>query len=266
VEISALDGANLRKARQRIGMIFQHFNLMHTRTVAQNVAFSLKAAGWERSNIAPRVAEILALVGLSDKANRYPAQLSGGQKQRVGIARAIANHPDVLLCDEPTSALDLETSATILALLKQINQQMGSRLITHEMNVIKSICDRVAVMSGGEVVELGDVFDVFAHPQHPFTQQLVSHPESDLAGAFAAASAGSVAQDSVYWRFSRAGFVEVAVKFGVAVNILHGKIEYIGERALGILVVQLTAPHNPQLWTRLWHIRQRTAAGGGDRG
>lgn len=150
---------------------------MHTRTVAQNVAFSLKAAGWERSKIAPRVAEILTLVGLADKANRFPVQLSGGQKQRVGIARAIANHPDVLLCDEPTSALDLETSATILALLRQINAQLGITivLITHEMNVIKSICDRVAVMSGGKVVESGEVFDVFAHPQHAFTQQLVSH-------------------------------------------------------------------------------------------
>ncbi len=177
VEISALDGKALRQARQRIGMIFQHFNLMHTRTVAQNVAFSLKAAGWERSKIAPRVAEILTLVGLADKANRFPVQLSGGQKQRVGIARAIANHPDVLLCDEPTSALDLETSATILALLRKINAQLGITivLITHEMNVIKSICDRVAVMSGGKVVESGEVFDVFAHPQHAFTQQLVSH-------------------------------------------------------------------------------------------
>ncbi|WP_333850904.1 virulence-associated ABC transporter ATP-binding protein SfbB [Leclercia sp.] len=264
MEISALEGVNLRQARQRIGMIFQHFNLMHTRTVAQNVAFSLKAAGWERSKIAPRVSEILALVGLSDKANRYPVQLSGGQKQRVGIARAIANHPDVLLCDEPTSALDLETSATILALLKQINVQMGITivLITHEMNVIKSICDRVAVMSGGEVVELGEVFDIFAHPQHAFTQQLVSHtlnltlPErlrQHLPGQLLKILfIGDSAEQPV--------LSEVAVKFGVAVNILHGKIEYIGERALGILVVQLTAPDNlPAVALAVEHIRQRTA-------
>ncbi|MBJ8822435.1 virulence-associated ABC transporter ATP-binding protein SfbB [Citrobacter europaeus] len=264
VEISALEGAHLRKARQRIGMIFQHFNLMHTRTVAQNVAFSLKAAGWERSKIGPRVSEILALVGLSDKANRFPVQLSGGQKQRVGIARAIANHPDVLLCDEPTSALDLETSATILALLKQINQQLGITivLITHEMNVIKSICDRVAVMSGGKVVESGEVFDVFAHPQHAFTQQLVSHtlnltlPErlrQHLPGQLLKILfIGDSAEQPV--------LSEVAVKFGVAVNILHGKIEYIGERALGILVVQLTAPHNPSaVEVAVEHIRQRTA-------
>ncbi|WP_446027870.1 virulence-associated ABC transporter ATP-binding protein SfbB [Lelliottia amnigena] len=264
VEISSLDGADLRKARQRIGMIFQHFNLMHTRTVAQNVAFSLKAAGWERNKIAPRVTEILALVGLTDKADRYPVQLSGGQKQRVGIARGIANHPDVLLCDEPTSALDLETSATILALLKKINAQMGITivLITHEMNVIKSICDRVAVMSGGVVVEMGDVFDVFAHPQHAFTQQLVSHtlnltlPErlrQHLPGQLLKILfIGDSAEQPV--------LSEVAVKFGVAVNILHGKIEYIGERALGILVVQLTAQDNPSaVALAVEHIRQRTA-------
>ncbi|EBC5901642.1 virulence-associated ABC transporter ATP-binding protein SfbB, partial [Salmonella enterica] len=245
-------------------MIFQHFNLMHTRTVAQNVAFSLKAAGWERSKIAPRVAEILTLVGLADKANRFPVQLSGGQKQRVGIARAIANHPDVLLCDEPTSALDLETSATILALLRQINAQLGITivLITHEMNVIKSICDRVAVMSGGKVVESGEVFDVFAHPQHAFTQQLVSHtlnltlPErlrEHLPGQLLKILfIGDSAEQPV--------LSEVAIKFGVAVNILHGKIEYIGERALGILVVQLTAPHNPTaVAAAVEHIRQRTA-------
>lgn len=264
VAISALEGITLRKARQRIGMIFQHFNLMHTRTVAQNVAFSLKAAGWERSKIAPRVAEILQLVGLSDKASRYPVQLSGGQKQRVGIARAIANHPDVLLCDEPTSALDLETSATILALLKQINEQLGITivLITHEMNVIKSICDRVAVMSGGKVVEEDDVFDIFAHPQHPFTRQLVAHtlnltlPErlqQHLPGQLLKILfIGDSAEQPV--------LSDAAVKFGVTVNILHGKIEYIGERALGILVVQLTSVENPAAVSdAVDYIRNRTA-------
>lgn len=262
--ISDLQGVALRIARQRIGMIFQHFNLMHTRTVAQNVAFSLKAAGWERAKIAPRVAEILDLVGLTDKANRYPVQLSGGQKQRVGIARAIANHPDVLLCDEPTSALDLETSATILALLKEINARLGITivLITHEMNVIKTICDRVAVMSGGKVVEMGAVFDIFAHPQHAFTRQLVSHtlnltlPErlkAHLQGTLLKILfIGDSAEQPV--------LSEVAVKFGVAVNILHGKIEYIGDRALGVLVVQLTAPDSPTaVEAAVAHIRSRTA-------
>lgn len=264
VEISALQGAALRQARQRICMIFQHFNLMHTRTVAQNVAFSLKAAGWERSKIAPRVQEILALVGLSDKASRYPVQLSGGQKQRVGIARAIANHPDVLLCDEPTSALDLETSATILALLKEINTRLGITivLITHEMNVIKSICDRVAVMSGGKVVEEGEVFDIFARPQHDFTRQLVSHTLNlDLPARLQQHLPGQLLKilfigDSA----EQPVLSDAATAFGVAVNILHGKIEYIGERALGILVVQLTSKANPAAVNEaVDYIRRRTA-------
>jgi len=263
VAISQMEGLALRKARQRIGMIFQHFNLMHTRTVAQNVAFSLKAAGWERAKIAPRVAETLELVGLSDKANHYPVQLSGGQKQRVGIARAIANHPDVLLCDEPTSALDLETSANILELLKQINVQLGLTivLITHEMDVIKSICDRVAVMSAGKVVEIGEVFDIFAHPQHPFTQQLVSHTldltlpdrlKEHLPGQLLKILfIGDSAEQPV--------LSDAAIEFGVAVNILHGKIEYLGERALGILVVQLTAEDPAAVVQAVDYIRNRTA-------
>ncbi|PWW08174.1 virulence-associated ABC transporter ATP-binding protein SfbB [Mangrovibacter plantisponsor] len=263
VTLSTLRGAPLRKARQRIGMIFQHFNLMHTRTVAQNVAFSLKAAGWARADIAPRVAEILHLVGLADKANRFPVQLSGGQKQRVGIARAIANHPDVLLCDEPTSALDLETSANILELLREINAQLGITivLITHEMNVIKSICDRVAVMSAGKVVELGDVFDIFARPQHEFTRQLVAHtlnlalPErlqQHLQGTLLKIQfIGDSAEQPV--------LSEVAVQFGVAVNILHGKIDYIGERALGVLVVQITAATPQAVENAVAQIQARTA-------
>lgn len=175
--ISDASGRELRQHRQRIGMIFQHFNLMHTRNVYDNVAFSLRAAGKSKEEIASRVPEILALVGLQDKGTAYPAQLSGGQKQRVGIARAIANHPEVLLCDEPTSALDLETSASILALLKSINVRLGITivLISHEMSVIKSICQRMAVMTGGNIVEEGDVFTIFSSPQHAYTKQLVSH-------------------------------------------------------------------------------------------
>lgn len=261
--ISHLQGRELSQARQNIGMIFQHFNLMHTRTVEQNVAFSLKAAGWDKNKIPARVTEVLELVGLSDKGRHYPIQLSGGQKQRVGIARAIANHPDVLLCDEPTSALDLETSATILSLLKQINQQLGITivLITHEMNVIKSICDRVAVMTAGKVVELGNVFDIFAFPQHPFTHQLVSRtldlslPERlkiNLPGQLVRILfIGDSAEQPV--------LSAVTQNLGVAVNILHGKIEYIGERALGILVVRLTAAEEENLVKAIDFIRENTA-------
>ena len=175
VAISALEGANLRKARQRIGMIFQHFNLMHTRTVAQNVAFSLKSAGWERSKIAPRVAEILALVGLADKANRFPVQLSGGQKQRVGIARAIANHPDVLLCDEPTSALDPEMVKEVLDTMIGLAQSgMTMLCVTHEMGFARTVADRVIFMDRGEIVEQAPPEEFFAHPKSERTRAFLS--------------------------------------------------------------------------------------------
>ncbi|WP_174868207.1 methionine ABC transporter ATP-binding protein [Pectobacterium polaris] len=264
VLISELAGQPLREQRQKIGMIFQHFNLMQTRTVAENVAFSLKAAGKSSAVIAARVPEILTLVGLTDKASSYPAQLSGGQKQRVGIARAIANDPEVLLCDEPTSALDLETSAAILALLKEINEKLGITivLISHEMSVIKAVCDRVAVMTGGRVVEEGDVFDIFATPQHAFTRQLVSHTLDlalpprllvDLQGTLLKILfVGESAEQPV--------LSDVATRFGVSVNILHGKIEYIGNRALGILVALLTHPSDPGKVTEaVEHIQVRTA-------
>ncbi|WP_224717852.1 methionine ABC transporter ATP-binding protein [Pectobacterium versatile] len=264
VLISELAGQPLREQRQKIGMIFQHFNLMQTRTVAENVAFSLKAAGKSSAVIAARVPEILTLVGLTDKASSYPAQLSGGQKQRVGIARAIANDPEVLLCDEPTSALDLETSAAILALLKEINEKLGITivLISHEMSVIKAVCDRVAVMTGGRVVEEGDVFDIFATPQHAFTRQLVSHTLDlalpprllvDLQGTLLKILfVGESAEQPV--------LSDVATRFGVSVNILHGKIEYIGNRALGILVALLTHPSDPgKVAEAVEHIQVRTA-------
>ncbi|EHD21967.1 MULTISPECIES: methionine ABC transporter ATP-binding protein [Brenneria] len=264
VKVSDLQGKTLRAQRQKMGMIFQHFNLMQTRTVAENVAFSLKAAGKSSEDIAQRVPEILNLVGLADKSAAFPSQLSGGQKQRVGIARAIANHPEVLLCDEPTSALDLETSAAILALLKEINKKLGITivLISHEMSVIKSICDRVAVMTGGKVVEEGDVFDIFAAPQHPFTRQLVAHTLNlelpprlleDLQGTLLKILfVGDSAEQPV--------LSDVATRFGVSVNILHGKIEYIGNRALGILVALLTHPSEAaKVVEAVEHIRARTA-------
>ncbi|NDL62872.1 methionine ABC transporter ATP-binding protein [Acerihabitans arboris] len=264
VRVSELSGSGLRRQRQKIGMIFQHFNLMFTRTVAANVAFSLRAAGKSSADIASRVPEILALVGLTDKATAFPAQLSGGQKQRVGIARAIANQPEVLLCDEPTSALDLETSASILTLLKEINLRLGITivLISHEMTVIKTICDRVAVMTGGKVVEEGAVFDIFATPQHEFTRQLVSHTFNlelpprlmqDLRGTLLKILfVGASAEQPV--------LSDVATRFGVSVNILHGKIEYIGHRALGLLVALLTHPSQPeQVALAVAYIQENTA-------
>src|SRR5579859_3251829 len=174
-DITALSGASLRDARRRIGMIFQHFNLLSSRTVFDNVAFPLELHGMSKAQIEQEVLPLLELVGLSEKRTAYPSQLSGGQKQRVAIARALASKPAVLLCDEATSALDPETTQSILALLKDINQKLDLTilLITHEMPVIKAICDKVAVLDKGVVVEQGPVFDIFTAPKAPVTKLMV---------------------------------------------------------------------------------------------
>ena len=189
-DITALSKREVRKERLKVGMIFQHFHLVSSKTVFDNVAFSMKAAGKSKADIKKRVPELLEMVGLSDRADHYPAQLSGGQKQRVGIARALANEPKVLLCDEATSALDPTTTASILSLLKKINETLGITivLITHEMEVVQEICHRIAVMEDGKVVESGDVYDLFAEPKMELTKQFVQTvhsltlPERLLAG------------------------------------------------------------------------------------
>lgn len=165
-DITQYDKAQLRAHRLRTGMIFQHFNLLHARSVADNIAVPLEIAGIAKAQRQQRVAELLALVGLSDKADAFPSQLSGGQKQRVGIARALAAEPDVLLCDEATSALDAETTASVLALLETINRQLGLTivLITHQLEVVKNLCDHVALLEGGELQESGKIADLLASP------------------------------------------------------------------------------------------------------
>lgn len=158
-ELTALNDARLRRARQRIGMVFQQFNLLSSRTVAQNVAFPLEIAGWPPEKIAPRVAECLDIVGLSERASHYPAQLSGGQKQRVGIARALAPNPAVILADEPTSALDPITTRSVLACLKDINERFKVTIVivTHEMSVIRKLCHRTALLHQGTLLEVAEV-------------------------------------------------------------------------------------------------------------
>ena len=174
-ELTALSPKGLREARKKIGMIFQQFNLMQSRTVSQNVALPLYKSGRSREEISRKVTELLDLVGLAGKAEAYPSQLSGGQKQRVAIARALANDPKVLLCDEATSALDPQTTSSILDLLKKLNRQLGITIvvITHEMQVIKKICSRVAVMEQGAVAEEGAVFDLFADPKAQITRDFI---------------------------------------------------------------------------------------------
>lgn len=181
-DITSLSETKLRPIRQKIGMIFQQFNLFSTKTVAQNIAYPLQLDHWRKDYQDRRVNELLEFVGLSEHANKYPSQLSGGQKQRVGIARALATNPEILLADEATSALDPETTTEVLALLKRVNEEFGITivLITHQMNVVQQIAGRVAVMSAGRVVESGDVYDVFAAPQQPVTKRFIATALSGL--------------------------------------------------------------------------------------
>ena len=180
-EMTALSARELRQARKKIGMIFQHFNLMPSRTVFGNVAYPLRGSGLSGEQVADKVHRLLELVGIGDKAEAYPKQLSGGQKQRVAIARALANDPNVLLCDEATSAPDPQTTKAILRLLKDLNEKLGITvvIITHEMAVVKEICDRVTVMEHGRVVEQGEVFNVFADPRQEITRSFI-HTTSNL--------------------------------------------------------------------------------------
>ena len=236
-------GEKLRNLRQNIGMIFQHFNLAESRTVYKNIEFVLKEAKKIKEQTDKKIIELLRFVGLENKASEYPARLSGGQKQRVAIARALANDTKILLCDEPTSALDLETTASVLKLLKKINRELGITIviITHELEVVKEICDRVAVMNHGNVIELGSVYDVFTHPENEFTRQLINHTNKfDIPQRVIDEADGSIVKLTYLDESAQEALISQASSFFKAkFNILHGKIEYIGERPVGILYVNV---------------------------
>ncbi|WP_088009333.1 methionine ABC transporter ATP-binding protein [Indiicoccus explosivorum] len=242
-DLTNLSGEQLRKARLKIGMIFQHFHLISQKTVYDNIAFALRAAGTPPKKIRERVDALLEMVGLADKRNVFPGQLSGGQKQRVGIARALANDPTVLLCDEATSALDPNTTLSILQLLKDINRKLNITiiLITHEMNVVKEICDRMAVMQDGRVIEEGAVYDVFASPETELTREFISSVVSfDVPEPVLASVSGTLIR--VLFRGNAAGegiISDMLQHYGVKGNFLHGAIEYIQEKPLGIFVMEL---------------------------
>lgn len=244
-DLTALNAAGLRRARHGIGMVFQHFNLLSSRTVFDNVALPLELAGLSRREIRERVQPLLELVGLGALGERYPAQISGGQKQRVGIARALANRPTLLLCDEATSALDPQTTQSILQLLLDINQRMGLTivLITHEMDVIRSICDRVAVLDGGRVVESGPVTQVFLHPQHPTTQRFVQEAEhldeNAQLDALAHVPGHIVRLTFVGEATYGAALSEVVRAHGLGFNLLGGRIERIKHTPCGQLTLAL---------------------------
>lgn len=245
IKLNQLSAADLRKSRRKIGMVFQHFNLLWSRTVAENVALPLEIAGIPKSEHPVRVKELLALVGLEDKADSFPSQLSGGQKQRVGIARALANQPDVLLCDEATSALDPKTTDSILDLVKEINRKLGLTvvLITHEMHVIEKICDRVAVMESGRVIEMGNVVDIFSHPKTTTTREFISQVTGvdQIDEEFLSTLAqGTVLRCTFLGDAASQTVITRLVKdLGVEVNILQGQIKRLKDVAFGTLYIQI---------------------------
>jgi len=247
-DISALAGRELRLAQRSIGMIFQHFNLLSSRTAADNIALPLEIAGWAKSDIKARVAELLALVGIADKHDRYPSELSGGQKQRVGIARALATRPSVLLSDEATSALDPQTTRAILDLLANINRELGVTivLITHEMSVVRQLAREVVVLDAGHVVESGQVADIFTHPKHPITQSFLAEvigdslPVSLASRIVPSPAAGGQAVIRVQVRGAGAGdtlVARLARELGLDVALLAARIDEIGGQHVGSLTL-----------------------------
>ena len=251
-DFTALDARSLRQERANIGMIFQHFNLLQTKTVSDNIEMPLKLLGVAKADRKKRLNELLEFIDLTHKKDAYPDELSGGQKQRVGIARALANHPKILLCDEATSALDPQTTKSVLALLKKINKEQGITIVmvTHEMDVIESVCDYVAVMEQGKVIETGSTLEIFSQPQHPTTknfiqtvlqQQLPVNILNNLKNQnhksiYNLQFLGTSAQETV---------VQAAIKqFDISLNILFANMTEINGTVIGQMFIQLLGDPN----------------------
>ena len=255
-ELTRMPAKELRQARKKIGMIFQHFNLMPSRTIFGNVAYPLKGSGLRKDQIAEKVRKLLDLVGIVDKENAYPSQLSGGQKQRAAIARALANDPDILLCDEATSALDPQTTKAILKLLERLNRELGITLvvITHEMAVVKEICNRVAVMDHGRVVEEGEVFSVFASPKEELTRSFIKTTSNLQKIEELIAAKSPVVALKPGERIVRLSYVErnaseplistMTKKYGVILNIIFADIEIVQNAPIGGTVGILSGPQD----------------------
>lgn len=250
--ITDLSEKELRQARKKIGMIFQHFNLMGSRTIFDNVAFPLKRSKLTKSQISKKVLELLDLVGLGDKADAYPSQLSGGQKQRVAIARALANDPEILLCDEATSALDPKTTSSILELLKKLNKDLGLTIviITHEMQVVKEICNKVAVMEDGHVIEEGSLLEIFTNPQNQLTKDFINtatHVDQGIDTVLAHPTLLNLKENDVLAKLSFVGgstseplIAKLNNSFQVQGNILFGNVEILQETPVGTLLLVLS--------------------------
>jgi len=246
VELTRLNTRELQAQRRKIGMIFQHFNLLSTLTARDNVAFPLRLEGLSRQEIRRRADELLEMVGMSAHADKYPAQLSGGQKQRIGIARALAGRPDVLLCDEATSALDQETTRSVLALLQDINRKLGVTilLVTHEIEVVRAICDRVAVMQRGQIVESGRTADLLLRPGHPVTRELLRQTEDPDGGDASGSDAGGTIIRVLYSGDSagKPALSEAVRGTSVQFVILHGTVSRIRDVPYGRMTIRLTGP------------------------
>ncbi|MDR3346133.1 MAG: ATP-binding cassette domain-containing protein [Campylobacteraceae bacterium] len=242
--ITHYKGKKLREHRRKIGMIFQHFNLADNLTVFENIAFVLKTAGKSKQETNTTVREYLSLVGLSDKIDVYPSNLSGGQKQRVAIARALVGGAQILLCDEPTSALDVETTVSILGLIQSLSVRLGITvvIITHELDVIKTICSRCAVMNHGKLVEIDDVYTIFTNPANDYTKQLIGHTQKfELPENIINNIKGKIFKLTFHEPHANTPVIsDVTELFGVKFNILLGRIEYISEKPLGVLYVNPT--------------------------
>ena len=251
-ELTALSEKELRGTRKKIGMIFQHFNLMSSRNVFQNVAYPLKGSGYSTEEKKQKVLSLLELVGLSDKVSAYPSNLSGGQKQRVAIARALANDPQVLLCDEATSALDPQTTGSILKLLKKINNKLNLTIviITHQMDVVKDICDKVAVMESAKIIEQGNIIDIFTKPKADITKEFIStvfHFDKIYKFLNEKEFIEQLTEGDIIVKISFVGnktgkaFISnISRKFKINASILFGNIEIIHQTHLGNLIVMFS--------------------------
>jgi D-methionine transport system ATP-binding protein len=248
--VGELDERGRRELRRHVGMIFQQFGLLSSRTVAGNVAYPLRVAGWSRADRQARVAELLDFVGLADLARQYPSRLSGGQKQRVGIARALATSPDVLVADEATSALDPETTRDVLALLRRVNAELGTTIlvITHEMEVVSSLCDRVAVMADGRVIEEGSVYDVFSAPREDTTRRFVhgalrDRPDADTVARLRQRFAGRLVTVAVGAEGDQEAVTDSLARHAdVRAVVVYGGISELAERPVGSITYALSGP------------------------
>ncbi|WP_432208625.1 methionine ABC transporter ATP-binding protein [Acinetobacter variabilis] len=246
-DFTALDAKSLRQERTQIGMIFQHFNLMQTKTVAANIEMPMKLLGWSRAEREKRLEELLDFIDLKHKRHAFPDELSGGQKQRVGIARALANHPKILLCDEATSALDPQTTKSVLQLLKRINQEQGITIVmvTHEMDVIETVCDYVAVMEKGDVIETGSTLQIFSQPQHPTTKNFIQTVLQQNLPVNILANLENQNHHSIYClKFLGSSAQETVIQgvikqFDISLNILFANMTEINGSVIGQMFIQL---------------------------